>query len=745
MNSTTRKALARIGVLMLAIVGLSSAHAQQTNPITDIRWSAATGCTVAGFPYVPADGQCEAPAVDGVTITGTPSTGQVPTATSGSAATWQTPTGSSAGFQYVWRLNCPNNGTTTGTTLFEWAKYSTASHGACVETTTTADGGDGAGASPIIGIVQSGAGTTGFAQIAVSGVAQCQFDSSLAPVQGALVQVSPNTAGECAASLSGPVNEDPETNVFIGTADAAGAAGAVTGVDLTAIVGNYGNYSAFTTPFLTMLCGANNGAQFAFPCALQQDGPTPGGHTAAGTATGIFPLLPFKFPYGTAANFHFLGPSNLGASGQDFELDTITHGAGSPPTEMFRMNASSYNVPIVSTINGTISVGASGRFVVGNSSGVFIWTLAGNSTIPTPDSDNAGHILYFEVNQAASGGPFTLTYPSNFKNAPTVSSTSGSVTMFSLMFDGTNYNCLSGCSGSGGGSGVPSVNGITTAVTVDGGTGIGVSISGSTITVTNTEGAAGVGEIIPGTGITCSPLVSGSCVGNVTVNSTSSGSGGPTGWMVDDFISQTENIFSLAPSGNGSSLTWTGGVLGHNGTYTVSSSGQNNEFEVFGLPFSTSTPPFVVGSGALFAVASLVEATNAAGGPVIFGYGDNPGNGNGLGSSGPNPPNEVSFHCDSTGLGNSHWFTFLVVGGTSAVTSDTGVSCLAWHTLEISDSGSTATFFIDGTSVGTATMPTTNYTATFTTWSQIGTSGNATMVIDWFAEQVNQTSFNNLK
>jgi hypothetical protein len=46
-----------------------------------------------------------------------------------------------------------------------------------------------------------------------------------------------------------------------------------------------------------------------------------------------------------------------------------------------------------------------------------------------------------------------------------------------------------GSGGGGGGSGVPSVNGITSAVTIDAGTGVSVSTSGSTITITNTGGA----------------------------------------------------------------------------------------------------------------------------------------------------------------------------------------------------------------------------------------------------------------
>jgi len=461
-----------------------------------------------------------------IALTGTPSTGQVPTATSPTAATWQTPSsGGGLPFQYVWRANCPNSGGTTGTTLFEWAKYSSAGDSSCVETTTIADAGAGAGGSPIIGIVQSGAGTTGFAQIAVSGDAQCQFDSLRPTAQGDLVKVSPNTAGMCASESGGPTNEDPESNVFYATADVAGAASAVFGVDITAIVGNYGNYSAFNTPFLTILAGANNGAQFAVPSALQQDGPTPGGHVSGTPATALFPILPFKFPYANTSVFHFLGQSTVGASGNDFELDTVDHGLGSPANEMFAMRAASYNIPTVQSISGTVGVCQTAVLNIGCGDGNFIFTLAGNATIPTPVFDNPGHISSFEIIQAASGGPFTLTYPSNFINVPTVSAVASSATLFQVMFDGTNWNCISGCASSGSGSGVPSVNGITTAVTIAATSPVSISTAGSTVTIACSSCAGGTGITQLTGGVAAGPG-SGSQVATVNSFSTINASAG---------------------------------------------------------------------------------------------------------------------------------------------------------------------------------------------------------------------------
>jgi hypothetical protein len=93
---------------------------------------------------------------------------------------------------------------------------------------------------------------------------------------------------------------------------------------------------------------------------------------------------------------------------------------------------------------------------------MFIVRLGGNTTqgpaqpnVPAQPCDNAGHVSYFEIMPPTSGGPFTLTWASNFVDPPTVSlSSSSSPVLASFLFDGTNYNCISGCAGSGGGGGV---------------------------------------------------------------------------------------------------------------------------------------------------------------------------------------------------------------------------------------------------------------------------------------------------
>jgi hypothetical protein len=80
-----------------------------------------------------------------------------------------------------------NNEGTTGTTLNELAKL--ANVGAAIISAPGDTGG-------VLGIVVAGSGTTGQAQIAISGVASCDFDN-LGQHAGDYVTISPTAAGKC--------------------------------------------------------------------------------------------------------------------------------------------------------------------------------------------------------------------------------------------------------------------------------------------------------------------------------------------------------------------------------------------------------------------------------------------------------------------------------------------------------------------------------------------------------------------
>lgn len=84
------------------------------------------------------------------------------------------------------QIKVPNE-TGTGTTLNKLAKLTGAPSAAIIAATTDVDG--------VVGIVVSGAGTSGSARLARDGTAPCVFDG--ATTAGNYVQISSSTAGDC--------------------------------------------------------------------------------------------------------------------------------------------------------------------------------------------------------------------------------------------------------------------------------------------------------------------------------------------------------------------------------------------------------------------------------------------------------------------------------------------------------------------------------------------------------------------
>jgi hypothetical protein len=70
---------------LLALVAIATGHAQTKFNTSQINWAAQTGCTDAGYPWVPADGECEAPGASGAGVwhsgAGAPSEGTAATIT----------------------------------------------------------------------------------------------------------------------------------------------------------------------------------------------------------------------------------------------------------------------------------------------------------------------------------------------------------------------------------------------------------------------------------------------------------------------------------------------------------------------------------------------------------------------------------------------------------------------------------------------------------------------------------------
>lgn len=102
------------------------------------------------------------------------------------------------------------NDTSTGTTVNKLAKL-TSSSKVVIAATTDTDG--------IIGVVLSGAGTTGVAQIGVNGVIRCVFDGTA--TAGDYVQISSSVAGDCKdAGVARPANVQVLGRVVTGGAGA---------------------------------------------------------------------------------------------------------------------------------------------------------------------------------------------------------------------------------------------------------------------------------------------------------------------------------------------------------------------------------------------------------------------------------------------------------------------------------------------------------------------------------------------
>jgi hypothetical protein len=401
-----------------------------------------------------------------VTLTGTPSAGQVPTATGPTAATWQTPASGTSGILTQSLANDSSVGTATGLL----ACYTNVNLGLVGTCSTTQSGVQGTnGNVPWAGVCISGCGTTGFATIQYAGPVSWICDDSVNTSADA-VQPSITNAGECHQPVgeSNPIpNENPESNSFFGLPamanSGAGTAAIINLIDfpfsrfafpLGGIVMSQGGSS----PFLTISHLGQQTSTYTIPFALTGNG-----------------LATTQVAGNGNSNTNY-GLSTFGTSGRDTVLDSISNGFGEPPTEMLALVGSQYQIPAGTTpgtdgngatftppsISGTWAPGGiSGDFCVGGTSGMYIIRLAGNTTqgpaqpnIEGQGCDNPGHVIYFEIMPPSSGGPFTLTWASNFVNPPTVSLSSGaSPVLASFLFDGANYNCIIGCAGSGSGVG----------------------------------------------------------------------------------------------------------------------------------------------------------------------------------------------------------------------------------------------------------------------------------------------------
>jgi hypothetical protein len=394
-----------------------------------------------------------------ISLAGTPSVGMVPTATSPTAATWQTPTasGSANGVQ-TYKITNDSSGGTAVNLMACWTVPGSAP--GLISTCPAASAGAGTN-NPrgYVGVVIAGAGTSGLATVAFDGAVQWICDSNM--VVGMMAMPSASVAGECTESNSDSNLANPSTP------DSATILGRV-------LIANSGPGTAATVqmaPFFTWatnnsnisLLGAyamltdGNGSSFLTQSETWQQAPsnyTSGGRSAPFAWTGTVLAL----NSGNINQQILIGDLGEGVGGNDLSIAT---GAGAFFSEAMVRFDSAYYSPL-NTLSGTsLNVNPA-------STPVNRLVLTGNTTSTITADDNPGDVLYFDIVQVSSGGPFTFTWPSNFVNPPTVSVTAGASTLASFLFDGTNYQCVAGCAGSGGGA-VSSVFGRTGGVTANSG------------------------------------------------------------------------------------------------------------------------------------------------------------------------------------------------------------------------------------------------------------------------------------
>lgn len=349
-------------------------------------------------------------------------------------ATWAVPSGGGGGGSAVMSVSLPNEGT-TGTGINLLASWSQSTYAQQTVKKSPASGSNGTdNAPPLVGVVIAGAGTSGQATVAYAGPVSLICDNTVS-VPGYWIQPSTSVDGQghqATGSFPPAPNENPEGNTVLGYVISGN-----TGPGTAAMV-MLMPYPGYTppeggTPFLVAV-GPGSPFQSASHWTQQ---PSSADMPYALTGLGLY-----LAQVAGHANATRLGQSTLGSSGRDTLLDLLSNGFGAPPDEMLRINGSSYNVPDVRTsVSGQVSVGAVGQFIIGNTGGVFIWTLAGNAGTYTPSDDNPGHVLFFTIKPPASGGPYTFTFDALFKNPPTISLSAGADPVAcGFMFDGTQYN-----------------------------------------------------------------------------------------------------------------------------------------------------------------------------------------------------------------------------------------------------------------------------------------------------------------
>ena len=355
---------------------------------------------------------------------------------------------------------------------------------------------------PFLGICVSNCSTTGWAIVQISGEVAWKGDGqATAPPTGGQVntwvQPSPSTAGEFHAPETNTfyANENPESNSIVGFVTTTNTgAGTNSIITLTQTQGPYKGIQEWNNQPNTNASGAivlatnNDGATSQTVSHLYQ-APSNGPIIFGIESNGLLVNTGCPYCAGTGNNFVAFGNTQSSGSvgGNNVKLDGFTYQA-SGTSAPFEMDDYTFTDPDVRNVTGTITQGAYGGWEAWASTNIHIWTLTGNAAITDPVTfNNPGEVQTFELIQASTGGPYTFTWPAAFKNAPAMTTVAGGVTVAQFLFDGTNYNCISGCQSGG----TVAITANSTALTCTTGT---VSVAGAAPGMAAVASAAGTAD-----------------------------------------------------------------------------------------------------------------------------------------------------------------------------------------------------------------------------------------------------------